>query len=291
MSHTDTPVVEATGLTKRYGNQKVLDDLDLSLGPGVHALLGPNGAGKTTLVNVLSTLVPADAGTARVLGYDVKAKRAQVQRLISVTGQFAAVDEILTGTENLVMMGRLLGLSPAQARRRGAELAERFGLTSAVGRRVGTYSGGMRRKLDLAVSLLASPRLLFLDEPTTGLDTQSRQAMWDLIDELARAGTSVFLTTQYLEEADVMADRILVLDHGRIVADGTANQLKEQVGGTLVQVHDQHGHVLHTHPTDGTAADLARVLAQVAHATPDSPVSVRRPSLDEAFLQLTGGPR
>ena len=297
MKHTVKPVVTVeplitvTGLSKRYGEHVVLDQLDFSLPLGIHALLGPNGAGKTTLVNILSTLLPADSGTARVLGHDLPAGRAALRREISVTGQFAAVDDVLTGTENLVMMGRLLGLPPVPARTRAAELAGRFGLTKAAERRVSTYSGGMRRKLDLAVSLLGSPRLIFLDEPTTGLDTTSRRAMWDLIGELAEDGTSVFLTTQYLEEADAMADRVLVLDQGRIVAEGPPARLKAQAGATRVEIHDEHGRVSRTLPSDGTVADLARALAGVAQDSPHAEISVRRPSLDEAFLALTGGDR
>lgn len=288
MTYAVNPVVETRGLTKKYGSQVVLDDVSFSLAPGVHALLGPNGAGKTTLVNILSTLIPADGGTAAVLGHDVGRERTQVQRRVSVTGQFAAVDDVLTGTENMMLMGQLLGLSPGAARRRGRELLEHFALDQAAGKRVATYSGGMRRKLDLAISLIGTPQLLFLDEPTTGLDTRSRQALWDQITVLAQAGTSVFLTTQYLEEADLLADRILVLDRGTIVADGTAADLKAQVGGALLQVHDSHGRVIRELPTDGTTQDLAEHLVSLAASDPEATITVRRPSLDEAFLQLTG---
>lgn len=235
MSYTDTPLLEVTHLTKRYGSRPVLDDLSLRLPPGIHALLGPNGAGKTTLVNILSTLVPFDAGQVRVLGLDPRTQRRQLQGLISVTGQYAAVDQRLTGEENILMMGQLFGLSRAETRRRGRRLLERFDLEAAASRSVSTYSGGMRRKLDLAASLIAQPRLIFLDEPTTGLDTHSRLALWDEITGLARAGTSVFLTTQYLEEAEALAEQILVLHRGGIVAEGTADELKERVGASSLE--------------------------------------------------------
>ncbi|RSN55828.1 ATP-binding cassette domain-containing protein [Actinomadura sp. WAC 06369] len=281
-------LVELDGLTKGFGKHDVLKGLDLRLPPGVHALLGPNGAGKTTLVNILSTLTPFDSGAARVLGLDVRRDRKELQRLISLTGQYAAVDARLSGTENLLMMGRLFGLSRRAAASRAADLLDRFDLAKAAGRLVGTYSGGMRRKLDIAVSLIAHPRLIFLDEPTTGLDTRSRRALWDEITALASGGTSIFLTTQYLEEADVLAERILVLNGGRIVADGTASQLKERVGGSTIQVHDGHGRVVEEIPTRGSAAEVSRHLAALAAARPDVQVTVRRPTLDEVFLQLTG---
>lgn len=292
MTHTEhgsTPVVEIEHLTKTYGNHTVLNDLNLSIAPGaVTALLGPNGAGKTTLVNILTTLVPFDQGRVRVLGHDVRTERRAVQQLISVTGQFAAVDEVLTGRENLVMMAQLLGMSTTAARARSDELLSRFELANAAGKRAATYSGGMRRKLDLAVSLLASPQVLFLDEPTTGLDTRSRQALWEDIRELSAAGTSVFLTTQYLEEADALANRILVLSGGSIVADGTAAQLKAATGrGAIVEVHDEHGQVVREIDSDGTAEDLASITASLADTSPTADISVRRPTLDEAFLALT----
>ncbi|MEV5824743.1 ATP-binding cassette domain-containing protein [Spirillospora sp. NPDC052242] len=281
-------LVELDGLTKGFGKHEVLRGLDLRLPPGVHALLGPNGAGKTTLVNILSTLTPFDSGAARVLGLDVRRDKKELQRLISLTGQYAAVDAQLSGIENLLMMGRLFGLSRRAAAARAADLLDRFDLAKAAGRRVATYSGGMRRKLDIAVSLIAHPRLIFLDEPTTGLDTRSRRALWDEIAALAAGGTSIFLTTQYLEEADVLAERILVLNGGRIVADGTASQLKERVGGSTIQLHDGHGRVIEEIPTRGSAAEVSRHLAALAAARPDVQVTVRRPTLDEVFLQLTG---
>lgn len=198
------------------------------------------------------------------------------------------MDERLTGAENLHMMGRLFGLSRRDTAARAADLLERFELTAAAGRPVGSYSGGMRRKLDIAVGLIARPRLIFLDEPTTGLDTRSRQTLWDEITALAADGTSVFLTTQYLEEADVLAHRIMVLNGGRIVADGTASQLKERVGGSTIQLHDRHGRVVQEIATHGSALEISRRLADLASERPDVQVTVRRPTLDEVFLQLTG---
>ncbi|MGO1884063.1 MAG: ATP-binding cassette domain-containing protein [Citricoccus sp.] len=288
MAYTDKPLVEVSGLSIDFGGQRVLDGLDLRLPPGIHALLGPNGAGKTTLVNILSTLLKPTAGRARVLGLDTQSDRRQVQRRIALTGQYAAVDEGLSGAENLLMMGQLFGLSRGESRRRGDELLERFGLMPARAARVSTYSGGMRRKLDIAVSLIAEPELIFLDEPTTGLDTRSRQALWDEIHRLAGQGTSVFLTTQYLDEAEALAERILVLDGGRIVAEGTADELKDHVGGATIQLHDASGRLVSEHPTDGTTADVARTLTALAGQHPAHTVTVRKPSMDEVFLQLTG---
>lgn len=282
MAHT---VISLEGLRKTYGSQVVLDHLDLAVGAGVLALLGPNGAGKTTLVNVLATLTRPDAGTARVLGHDVVRESGEVRRLIGVTGQYAAVDEVLTGLENLVMVARLQGLRPAAARRRASDLLERFDLADAGRRRVGTYSGGMRRRLDLAMSLVRSPRVVFLDEPTTGLDARSRQTLWDEVRALAAEGSSVLLTTQYLDEADALADRVVVLDHGRVVADGSPDRLKAQVGAEVVELLDADGRVERTLETDGTAADVARVLAGLPD---DTRVAVRRPTMDEVFLALTG---
>ncbi|GAA1239259.1 daunorubicin resistance protein DrrA family ABC transporter ATP-binding protein [Prauserella halophila] len=289
-AHSDAPLLDITGLSKSYGRHRVLTDLDLTLPPGIHALLGPNGSGKTTLVNVLSTLVPYDSGEVRVLGLDPRRDRKALQSLVSLTGQYAAVDEKLSGTENMLMMGRLFGLSRRDAERRADGLLERFGLTEAAHKRVATYSGGMRRKLDIAAGLIGRPQLIFLDEPTTGLDTRSRQALWDEITALARSGASIFLTTQYLEEADALAERIVVLHDGRIVADGTAAQLKGRIGGSTIQLHDDAGHILEEIPTRGSALDVARHLDAVAAARPDVDVTVRRPTLDEVFLELTGEP-
>jgi ABC-2 type transport system ATP-binding protein len=224
--------IEAIGLQKSFGEVRVLDGVDLAVPPGiVFALLGPNGAGKTTTVRILATLTRADAGRARVAGHDVERERHKVRRSISLAGQHAAVDGLQTGAENLRMMGRLSGLSSAQARRRAGDLLERFGLAAAGNRRAGTYSGGMRRRLDLAASLTGTPSVIFLDEPTTGLDLPSRQALWQMIGDLADKGVTVFLTTQYLEEADLLASRIAVIDGGRVVADGTPGDLKKLVAG------------------------------------------------------------
>ena len=283
-----TPAIEVRGLEKRFGNHLVLDALDITVAPGeVFALLGPNGAGKTTMINILTTLVHADAGTATVSGFDVKTESIQVQRRISLTGQSAAVDDALNATENVVMFARLAGLSRADARRRAAELIAQFGLTDAASRLVRTFSGGMRRRLDLALSFVVTPEVLFLDEPTTGLDTRSRRDLWDMIRTLASAGTTVFLTTQYLEEADQLADRIAVLHDGRIAALGTAAELKARVGGDTVELHDEHGDLLTQVATDGTVTDLRRALDLLDEQGAAGVVSLRRPTLDDVFLALT----
>ncbi len=280
--------IVARGLRRSFGKAVVLDGLDFEVAPGeVFALLGPNGAGKTTAIHVLTTLVRPDAGTVEVAGVDVVRDPDGVKRRISLTGQAAAVDDVLTGAENLVMLGRLSGLSPHAARARAGELLERFGLTDAASRRVGTYSGGMRRRLDLALSFVVSPEVLFLDEPTTGLDTRSRREVWDVVRSLADAGTTVFLTTQYLEEADQLADRIAVLDGGRIVALGTAPELKSRVGGDTVELHDARGELLHEVPTDGTVSGLRAALDVLDESGAVGVVTIRRPSLDDVFLTLT----
>jgi ABC-2 type transport system ATP-binding protein len=233
---TQPLAIEATGLTKSYGTVRVLDGVDVRVRRGsVFALLGPNGAGKTTAVRILATLTEPDTGRALVAGHDVIAARHEVRRRISLTGQYAALDELQTGAENLRMMGRLRALPRGDARDRARELLERFELTDAADRRVGTYSGGMRRRLDLAASLVARPEVLFLDEPTTGLDPHSRQSMWALVSELTASGVTVFLTTQYLEEADRLADEIAILDGGRIVAEGTARALKDLAGANTLE--------------------------------------------------------
>jgi ABC-2 type transport system ATP-binding protein len=283
-----TDLIAVRGVTKSFGKAPVLRGIDLTVARGeIVALLGPNGAGKTTLINILSTLVAPDSGTARIGGHDVVRETAAVKALISLTGQSAAVDEVLTGDENLRMMGRLTGLGRADAARRSRELLERFGLTASAGKRVKTYSGGMRRRLDLAISLLGTPPVVFLDEPTTGLDPASRQELWSVIRHLADNGTTVLLTTQYLEEADQLADRIAVLESGVIVAEGTPGDLKSRIGGEMVALHDADGAVLREIPTDGTVAGLRAALDALDDAATAS-VTLRRPSLDDVFLSLTG---
>ncbi|MBV2363758.1 ATP-binding cassette domain-containing protein [Streptomonospora nanhaiensis] len=307
--------VTAEGLVKRYGATRALDGLDLAVPRGtVMALLGPNGAGKTTAVEILATLRRPDAGRAVVAGHDVARRPDRVRERIGLTGQFAAVDEILTGRENLVMFARLSGLGAAGARRRADDLLERFGLTGAAGRPAGRYSGGMRRRLDLAASLTLDPQVLFLDEPTTGLDPRSRNGVWAAVRDLAGRGTTVLLTTQYLEEADRLADRMAVIDSGRVIAEGTAEELKSAVGGDRVDV------VLEDAADLGPAAAvLGRVCGGAARVDTErrrvsAPVSaadriaaltgavreldaagvraadigLRRPTLDDVFLSLTG---
>jgi ABC-2 type transport system ATP-binding protein len=302
--------IQASGLVKSYGAARVLDGLDLRVPRGsVFALLGPNGAGKTTTVRILATLSRPDAGQARVAGFDVVRDRARVRRSISLTGQFAALDEAQTGEENLRMMGALARLPRTPARRRAAELLGQFDLTGAGRRRVSTYSGGMRRRLDLAASLVGHPSVIFLDEPSTGLDLPSRQTMWHVIEGLAASGVTVFLTTQYLEEADQLADRIAVLDGGRLVAEGTAAELKRRVGTQRLDVTcvsaaawsqvvsccadravhlDQAGLTVGV-PTDGSAVHVRALLDE---ADPGrnliASFAVREATLDDVFLTLTG---
>jgi ABC-2 type transport system ATP-binding protein len=280
--------IDVRGLHKAFGAHVVLDGVDFAVARGeVFALLGPNGAGKTTTINVLTTLTRPGAGTVEVAGVDVGRDPDGVKRRISLTGQAAAVDDVLTGAENLAMLGRLSGLTRRAARRRATELLARFDLTDAASRRVGAYSGGMRRRLDLALSFVVTPEVLFLDEPTTGLDTRSRRELWDVIRSLAAAGTTVFLTTQYLEEADQLADRIAVLDGGRIIATGTAAELKSRVGGDTVELHDGHGDLVREVPTDGTVSGLRAALDVLDESGAEGVVSLRRPSLDDVFLALT----
>ena len=282
------PAIEVVDLGKSFGSHHVLTALDFAVARGeVFALLGPNGAGKTTVINILTTLMRPDRGTAAIAGIDVVGDPERVRQRISLTGQSAAVDDVLTGTENLVMMGRLSGLPRARARRRADELLDRFDLTDAGARRVGTYSGGMRRRLDLALSFVVTPEVLFLDEPTTGLDTRSRRELWDVIRDLADAGTTVLLTTQYLEEADQLADRIAVLDRGAIVATGSAAELKARVGGDTVELHDDRGELLREVATDGTVSGLRRALDVLDRSGATGVVTLRRPSLDDVFLDLT----
>ena len=307
--------IEAEGLEKAYGATRALDGLDLQVEAGaILGMLGPNGAGKTTTVRVLSTLLRPDRGTARVAGHDVIAEAAQVRRQIGLTGQYSALDESLTGRANLVMVGQLCRLSRQQARRRAAELLDGFDLAGAADRGVKTYSGGMRRRLDLAASLVARPGILFLDEPTTGLDLPSRLVTWDAVRALAAAGTTVLLTTQHLDEADQLAGRIAVVDRGRVIAEGTSAQLKAKVGGERVQltvapqsdltaardVLARHGDGLpHVDagprtveaPVTGGARrmpDIVRELDAAGVLLDD--LAIRHPSLDDVFLTLTGRP-
>ncbi|MDT9591770.1 ATP-binding cassette domain-containing protein [Nocardioides zeae] len=233
---TSPPAIEAHGLVKTFGENRAVDGVDLTVAPGtVYGLLGPNGAGKTTTVKLLATLLRPDGGEARVFGHDVAREADRVRSLISLTGQYASVDEDLTGTENLVLLSRLLGHSKARSRARAGDLLEAFGLAEAAGRQAKSYSGGMRRRLDIAASLLSTPRLLFLDEPTTGLDPRSRNQVWDIVRAVVAQGTTVLLTTQYLDEADQLASRIAVIDRGRVIAEGTKGELKASVG--LGSVH------------------------------------------------------
>ncbi|TWC01599.1 ABC-2 type transport system ATP-binding protein [Brevibacterium jeotgali] len=288
-SPPEHPVVDVSGLRKSFGDHEVLKGIDLSVEEGeVFALIGPNGAGKTTTVHILSTLVRPDAGRARVGGFDLLREADGVRDVISLTGQYAAVDGLLTGRENLEMMSRLGGLSRSESRRRTAQLLERFDLGQASGRRVRTYSGGMRRRLDIAISLVTRPRVLFLDEPTTGLDPCSRSAVWDFVRELADDGVTILLTTQYLEEADRLADRVAVVDDGVIAASGTSEQLKAQIGSSRLDVGFHDGEV-ESYPTDGSVAGvhgaLTRVLSDPREA---QSVDLRSPSLDDVFLALIG---
>src|SRR5712691_5011008 len=310
------PAVRVAGVIKRVGPTVALAGVDLEVAEGtVFGLLGPNGAGKTTLVRVLATLLAPDSGHAEVFGRNVVSEAPAVREMLGLTGQFAAVDEILTGRENLQMFGRLFDLSRAEARRRAGELLERFDLADAADRSARTYSGGMRRRLDLASSLLTRPRILFLDEPTTGLDPRSRNEIWGIVRELVRDGTTVLLTTQYLEEADQLADRIAVIDHGRVIAQGTGNELKDRVGGQILEVElstaaqrDQAQAVLARvgcgnpepserpdrltlpAPRDGLELieDAAAALRRAGIGVSD--LGLRRPTLDDVFLQLTGAP-
>jgi ABC-2 type transport system ATP-binding protein len=306
-------IIEARGLVKKYGDVVALDGLDLSVPEGtVYGLLGPNGAGKTTTVRILTTLLKPDSGMAKVDGIDVVRKPNAVRRIIGLTGQYAAVDEYLTGRENLRMFGDLYHLPSAYVKERSQELLERFDLVDAADRSLRTYSGGMRRRLDLAASLIAKPRVLFLDEPTTGLDPRSRLGLWEVITDLVADGTTVLLTTQYLEEADQLAEQIVVIDHGRVIAQGTSDVLKDQVGGDRLEVVvsdpaqvQAAAQALHPVSTGDITIDAedSRVVAPVvggsltlveavraldaAHVA-IADVALRRPTLDDVFLTLTG---
>ena len=309
-----TTAIETRGLVKAFGKTHALNGIDLTVREGsVYGLLGPNGAGKTTTIRVLATLLKPDAGHATVAGLDVVREPEAVRRKVGLTGQYASVDEDLTGTENLILVGRLLGLSWGGARRRAGELLEAFGLSEAAGRQVRTYSGGMRRRIDIGASLVTVPEILFLDEPTTGLDPRGRNQVWELVRRIAAEGTTVLLTTQYLDEADRLAERLAVIDHGKVIAEGTSRELKASVGANAV----------HVRLADATQGDVARaaiarvtgngvmpgsdaqvigarlastsqaadVLAALSQAGVDiAEFSVGTPSLDEVFLALTGKP-
>lgn len=281
--------VEVEKLRKSFGKQSVLNELSFKVAKGtVFALLGPNGAGKTTLIHILSTLIKPDGGSARIEGYDIVSAPEDVRRSISLTGQFAAVDEVLTGRENIRMMCRLSGLSSRDSRSRTEELLAQFELESAAGKRAATYSGGMRRRLDLAISLAVNRPVLFLDEPTTGLDTVSRRSLWDMILQLKQQGITIFLTTQYLEEADQLADEIAVLNGGRIVAAGTAEALKSRIGGEVIELRDRFDQVVQIIPTNGSMSDVRQQLNEIAALyPPDTRIAIRQPSMDDVFLALT----
>ena len=313
MTTTTSPMIEAHGLTKRFGTTVALDGLDLEVPTGaILGVLGPNGAGKTTAVRILTTLARPDAGSARVAGYDVVTEVAAVQRNIGVTAQDATLDGLLTGRQNLVMIGRLSGLRRNEAKQRATKLLDQFGLADAADRVLKGYSGGMRRRLDLAAGLLTRPPVLFLDEPTTGLDPTSRVRMWDVIRGLVDEGVTLLLTTQYLDEADELADRIVVVDHGRAIAGGTAAELKAQVGGARLEVtlseahpaavaaleplvsgpvrasHDGRRLRAPVRSAGGFATTVVRAL-DAAGVTVDD-VDVHQPSLDDVFFALTGRP-
>ena len=301
--------IAASGLRKAYKDKIVLDGIDLDVAAGtVFSLLGPNGAGKTTTVNVLTTLIKADGGTARVAGHDVATETKAVRAAIGVTGQFAAVDELLTGQENLQLMADLKRLGSGEAKRVVADLLERFDLTDSAQKLASTYSGGMRRKLDLAMTLVDRPEIIFLDEPTTGLDPRSRRTMWDIIRHLVADGVTIFLTTQYLDEADRLADRIAVLDQGHLVAQGTPSELKHQIPGSHVRLRfagdldvetamrllpgsarDDEDDLVVRVPSDGGAKSVRALLNQLDEQSIEvEDFSVHTPDLDDVFLALTG---
>ncbi|MFI6325363.1 ATP-binding cassette domain-containing protein [Nonomuraea sp. NPDC050556] len=314
MSHgVGEPIIQAEGLVKHFGKVQALNGVSLSVEPGtVLGVLGPNGAGKTTTVRILCTLLRPDAGNAHIAGIDVIKDPDAVREVIGLSGQYAAVDEQLTGRENLDMFGRLYHMKKARARARAEELLDRFNLTDAADRPAKTYSGGMRRRLDLAASLVVSPRVIFLDEPTTGLDPRSRNGMWDVIRDLVDEGATLLLTTQYLEEADALADNIIIIDHGRVIAEGTADALKSQVGGERMVVAvkerdrlkelagiaaavgvgepeiDEEAHAVTVAVSDGARSLVELVRRLDADHIEPSDLALRRPTLDEVFLSLTG---
>ncbi|MGE7843843.1 ATP-binding cassette domain-containing protein [Lysinibacillus sp. NPDC093712] len=304
--------IEAKGLVKNFGDHRAVDNVDLNVRAGsIYGVLGPNGAGKTTTIRMLATLLRADAGSTRIFGYDVVKEPHIVRQLIGVTGQYASVDESLSATENLIIFSRLLGLGRADARKKAAELLEEFGLTDAAKRPLKNFSGGMRRRLDLAASLIAQPPLIFLDEPTTGLDPRTRNQMWDTIRRLVDMGSTVLLTTQYLQEADELADRIAVIDHGRVVAEGTVDELKASVGTSSLHLSIQNPndisdarqiieHVLKVPST--MTSNIGKITAPMTNADLVTDLlialrqkgilldemSVQKPTLDEVFLTITG---
>ena len=304
------PAIAVTGLQKSFGDKVVLDGIDLTVEEGtIFGLLGPNGAGKTTTVHILSTLIPADGGEARVAGHDVVAEADSVRAAIGVTGQFSAVDSLLTGEENLLLMADLHHLGRTEGRRRAATLLGQFDLTDAARKTAATYSGGMQRRLDLAMTLVGNPRLIFLDEPTTGLDPRSRRTMWQTIRDLAAQGVTIFLTTQYLEEADQLSDRIAVLDHGRIVAEGTADELKRRIPGGHIQLQfgdldelesaervlgvtsrDVESLSLQV-PSDGDIPAVRKLLDVLDNASVKAErLSIHTPDLDDVFFAFTSHP-
>ena len=312
-SYSGDFAVEATGLTKHYGDVVALDGLDLAVPTGsVLGLLGPNGAGKTTAVSILTTLIAADSGMARVAGVDVMKEPQRVRSLIGLSGQYAAVDEHLTATENLEMIGCLYGMRRKAARKKADELIERFRLSEAANRPLKTFSGGMRRRIDLAGALLADPPVLFLDEPTTGLDPRSRGELWNVIRERVEAGTTVVLTTQYLEEADQLANEIVVIDHGRAIARGTSQELKRRIGGEHLDVHlallddlsrvetilrpfatgavriDDQDALISIPVAKGVEALGAVMVELTAQKVEIVDIGLRRPTLDDVFMELTG---
>jgi len=304
------PAIAVTGLRKSFGDKVVLDGIDLLVAEGsIFSLLGPNGAGKTTAVQILSTLIGADGGQVRVAGHDLAADPDAVRAAIGVTGQFSAVDDLLTGEENLILMADLHHLGRREGRRRAAELLGQFDLAEAARKTAAIYSGGMRRRLDLAMTLVGDPRIVFLDEPTAGLDPRSRHTMWQIIRDLVAGGVTIFLTTQYLEEADQLADQIAVLDHGNLVAEGTADELKRRVPGGHIRLQfadptglelaartlgessrDRDALALQV-PNDGSVRSLRALLARIDDASIEvEALSVHTPDLDDAFFALTGHP-
>ena len=309
-----TTAIETEGLVKLFRDTRAVDGIDLRVAAGgVHGFLGPNGAGKTTTIRMLATLLRPDAGTARVLGRDVVREAAEVRSRVALTGQFASVDEDLTGLENLVLVARLLGYSRTGARTRAGELLDAFGLADAADRQVKKYSGGMRRRIDIAASIVVTPELIFLDEPTTGLDPRSRNQVWDIVRAMVSSGTTVLLTTQYLDEADQLADRISVIDAGKVIAEGTPGQLKSSVGASALHVRllnpddrpraravleralgtavtDDPDPAALTASVDSSAPAMRGIAALEATDVPVAHFSLGQPSLDEVFLALTGHP-